>query len=37
VLLAEVLNTFAKSGYNVKQLLLALTQTDAFLYLPAAQ
>ncbi len=26
---------FKQSGYNVKQLLLALTQTDAFLYLPA--
>jgi hypothetical protein len=28
-------DAFKKSGYNVKQLLLALTQTDAFLYLPA--
>ena len=28
---------FKKSGYNVKQLLLELTQTDAFLYLPASQ
>ncbi len=26
---------FAESGYDVKQLLLSLTQTDAFLYLPA--
>jgi hypothetical protein len=26
---------FKTSGFNVKQLLLALTQTDAFLYLPA--
>jgi hypothetical protein len=26
---------FARSGGNVKQLLLDLTQTDAFLYLPA--
>ena len=26
---------FKSSGYNVKKLLLALTQTDAFLYLPA--
>jgi uncharacterized protein YjaZ len=25
---------FKASGYNVKQLLLELTQTDAFLYLP---
>ncbi|HET6146062.1 MAG TPA: DUF1592 domain-containing protein [Polyangia bacterium] len=33
---AEAVNDgFKKSGYNVKQLLLALTQTDAFLYLPA--
>jgi hypothetical protein len=28
-------DTFKKSGYNVKQLLVDLTQTDAFLYLPA--
>jgi hypothetical protein len=27
--------SFKSSGYNVKQLLLALTQTDAFLYLAA--
>ena len=26
---------FHKAGYDVRQLLLALTQTDAFLYLPA--
>jgi hypothetical protein len=26
---------FQSSGYNVKQLLLALTQTDGFLYRPA--
>jgi hypothetical protein len=26
---------FAQSGYDVRQLLLSLTQTDAFLYLPA--
>lgn len=26
---------FTESGYNIKQLLLSLTQTDAFLYLPA--
>jgi Protein of unknown function (DUF1592)/Protein of unknown function (DUF1588)/Protein of unknown function (DUF1587)/Protein of unknown function (DUF1595)/Protein of unknown function (DUF1585) len=32
---AAVNDAFKKSGYNVKQLLLALTQTDAFLYLPA--
>lgn len=30
-----VQTAFKASGYNVKQLLLALTQTDAFLYLPA--
>jgi hypothetical protein len=28
---------FSKANYNVKELLLALTQTDAFLYRPAAQ
>jgi hypothetical protein len=26
---------FQNGGYNVKQLLLALTQTDGFLYRPA--
>jgi len=31
---ATVETAFAQSGYNVKALLLALTQTDAFLYLP---
>ena len=30
-------NTFRSSGSNVKQLLLALTQTDAFLYLSPSQ
>jgi Protein of unknown function (DUF1592)/Protein of unknown function (DUF1588)/Protein of unknown function (DUF1585)/Protein of unknown function (DUF1587)/Protein of unknown function (DUF1595) len=31
----ETLNTaFKASGYNVKQMLLALTQTDAFQYMP---
>lgn len=30
----QVHATFKASGYDVKQLLLALTQTDAFLYLP---
>jgi hypothetical protein len=29
---AQVHLTFKRSGYDVKQLLLALTQTDAFLY-----
>jgi hypothetical protein len=28
---------FAESGYDIRGLLLALTQTDAFLYLPEAQ
>jgi hypothetical protein len=32
---AALSNAFAKSGGNMKQLLLDLTQTDAFLYLPA--
>ena len=32
----QAINTaFAGAGYNVKQLLLALTQTDGFLYRPA--
>lgn len=30
-------SAFSQSGYNVKQLLLALTQTDAFLYLSQEQ
>jgi hypothetical protein len=33
-LLEQVRAAFKTSGYNVKQLLLDLTQTDAFLYLP---
>lgn len=32
---ASVEEAFTQSGYDIKQLLLALTQTDAFLYLPA--
>ena len=28
---------FTGAGYNIKQLLLALTQSDGFLYRPAAQ
>jgi hypothetical protein len=32
-----VQNKFAESGYNIKELLLALTQSDAFLYLPAVR
>jgi hypothetical protein len=28
---------FAESGYDIKSLLLALTQTDAFLYLPTEE
>jgi hypothetical protein len=31
---AAVQRAFKQSGYNIKRLLLALTQTDAFLYLP---
>lgn len=34
---ASVEQAFAASGYNIKQLLLALTQTDAFLYLSPEQ
>jgi hypothetical protein len=33
---ASVEVAFKKSGYNVKQLLLALTQTDQFLYFPGS-
>jgi hypothetical protein len=33
---AAVEVAFQKSGFNVKQLLLALTQTDAFLYFPGS-
>jgi hypothetical protein len=33
--LAALGTAFQKTGGNVKQLLLDLTQTDAFLYLPA--
>ncbi len=29
-----VVAAFRASNYNIKELLLALTQTDAFLYLP---
>jgi hypothetical protein len=32
-----VATAFKDSGYNVRKMLLALTQTDAFLYLPASQ
>jgi hypothetical protein len=31
----SVQNAFAAAGYNVKQLLLAITQSDGFLYRPA--
>jgi len=31
----QLFGAFKASGYNVKQLLLDLTQTDAFLYLPS--
>jgi hypothetical protein len=30
-----VVNAFKDGGYNIKQLLLALTQSDGFLYRPA--
>jgi hypothetical protein len=30
-----VLNKFKESNYNIQELLLALTQSDAFLTLPA--
>src|SRR5205823_15104892 len=33
---ASVDVAFQKSGYNVKQMLLALTQTDEFLYYPGS-
>ncbi len=32
---AAIANAFKANGGNIKQLLVALTQTDAFLYLPA--
>jgi hypothetical protein len=34
---ATVQETFAMSGYDVRTLLLSLTQTDAFLYLPTVR
>ena len=34
---ARLENAFAESGYDFKTLMLALTQTDAFLYLPSTQ
>jgi hypothetical protein len=33
----DLTTAFAASGYNIKELLLDLTQTDAFLYLPATE
>ncbi len=33
---ASVQVAFQKSGYNVKQMLVALTQTDEFLYYPGS-
>lgn len=33
----SVQTKFAEAGYSVKELLLALTQSDAFLYLPAVR
>lgn len=32
---AAINDAFTKAGFNIKQLLVDLTQTDAFLYLPA--
>jgi hypothetical protein len=33
----QLKQAFTESGYNIRELLLALTQTDAFLYLPPAE
>lgn len=33
----DLMNAFAATGYNIKELLLSLTQTDSFLYLPAPE
>jgi hypothetical protein len=33
----SVQDDFKASGYNVQELLLALTQSDSFLYLPAVR
>jgi hypothetical protein len=33
----SVQSKFKDAGYNIKELLLALTQSDAFLYLPAVR
>jgi hypothetical protein len=35
--MAQLQRAFAQSGYDVKALVLASTQTDAFLYLPAVE
>jgi hypothetical protein len=35
--IASVQNKFKETGYNIKELLLALTQSDAFLYLPTVR
>jgi hypothetical protein len=34
---AQLEEQFAASGYDIRQLLLALTQTDDFLFLPEEQ
>jgi hypothetical protein len=34
---ARLTEAFRASGYNVKQLLIELTQSDAFLYMPAVR
>jgi hypothetical protein len=35
--ITNVQNKFKETGYNIKELLLALTQSDAFLYLPTVR
>ena len=35
--LGELGNAFSDAGYDIRKLLVALTQTDAFLYRKAAQ
>ena len=32
-----VQNKFKETGYNIKEMLLALSQSDAFLYLPTVR
>ena len=35
--IARLNERFKASGYNIRELLLELTQTDTFLYLPAVR